>query len=109
SIAMLLHEQMGGRRNPPRVKILATDVHKSSLDVGSAGLYSEAQVAGVGQARLQKFFRPSGDGFQIAQELREMVVFAPHNLIRDAPFTRMDLIACRNLLIYFQPHAQKAV
>jgi two-component system CheB/CheR fusion protein len=91
------------------VKILATDVHKSSLEVASAGLYSEEQVAGIAPERVRQFFTLKPNGYQISQTLRECIVFAPHNLIRDAPFTKMDLIACRNLLIYFQPHAQKTV
>ena len=64
---------------------------------------------GIGQERLQQFFTLKPNGYQISQTLRESIVFAPHNLIRDAPFTKMDLITCRNLLIYFQPHAQKTV
>jgi two-component system CheB/CheR fusion protein len=109
SIAILLHEQLAARRRPMNVKILATDVHKASLEVASAGVYSEEQVAGIGQERLQRFFTLKANGYQVSQTLRESIVFAPHNLIRDAPFTKMDLIACRNLLIYFQPHAQKTV
>ena len=109
SIAMLLHERLSARRRPVRVKILATDVHKASLEAASAGLYSEEQMAGVGEERRERFFTLKPNGYQISQALRESIVFAPHNLIRDAPFTKMDLIACRNLLIYFQPHAQKTV
>jgi two-component system CheB/CheR fusion protein len=109
SIAILLHERLAARRRPLNVKILATDVHKASLEAASAGIYSEEQVAGIGQERLEKFFTLKPEGYQISQTLRESIVFAPHNLIRDAPFTKMDLISCRNLLIYFQPHAQKTV
>ena len=109
SIAMLLHERLSARRRPVKVKILATDVHKTSLEVASTGLYSEEQVAGIGEERLRQFFTLKSNGYQISQTLRESIVFAPHNLIRDAPFTKMDLITCRNLLIYFQPHAQKTV
>jgi two-component system, chemotaxis family, CheB/CheR fusion protein len=109
SIAMLLHERLSARRRPVKVKILATDVHRASLDVAGAGIYSEQQVAGISDARLRQFFTLKPDGYHISQSLRESIVFAPHNLIRDAPFTKMDLIACRNLLIYFQPHAQKTV
>jgi two-component system CheB/CheR fusion protein len=109
SIAMLLHEGLAARRRPLNIKILATDVHKASLEVASAGLYSEEQVAGIGQERLAKFFTMKPQGYQISQSLRECIVFAPHNLLRDAPFTKLDLITCRNLLIYFQPHAQKTV
>jgi two-component system CheB/CheR fusion protein len=109
SIAMLLHERISVRRRQVKIKMLATDVHKASLEVASAGLYTEAQIAGVSPERLKRHFSAKSDGYQISQALRESVVFAPHNLIRDAPFTKMDLIACRNLLIYFQPHAQKTV
>ena len=109
SIAMLFHERLAARRRAFKVKILATDVHKASLELASAGLYNEVQVAGIGDARLRRFFTTKPNGYQISQTLRESIVFAPHNLIRDAPFTKMDLIACRNLLIYFQPHAQKTV
>ena len=109
SIAILLHERLVARRKPLSVKILATDVHKASLEAASAGIYSEGQVAGISRERLERFFTLKPEGYQISQALRESIVFAPHNLIRDAPFTKMDLIACRNLLIYFQPHAQKTV
>jgi two-component system CheB/CheR fusion protein len=109
SIAMLLHERLRERRRHLKVKILATDVHKASLEVASAGVYTEEQLAGVGQERLRRYFTPTAAGYQVAQALRESIVFAPHNIIRDAPFTKMDLIACRNLLIYFQPHAQRTV
>ena len=109
SLAMLLHEGLAARRRPLNIKILATDVHKASLEVASAGIYSEEQLAGVGQDRLQRFFTLKSQGYQISQSLRECIVFAPHNLLRDAPFTKLDLITCRNLLIYFQPHAQKTV
>jgi two-component system, chemotaxis family, CheB/CheR fusion protein len=109
SIAMLLHEQLAARRRPVNIKILATDVHKVSLEVASAGIYTEAQLAGMAPERLERFFTLKPDGYHISQTLRECIVFAPHNLIRDAPFTKLDLISCRNLFIYFQPHAQKTV
>ncbi len=109
SIAILLHEALAARGRPVNVKILATDVHKASLEVASAGVYSEQQIAGIGRDRRDRFFTLRQNGYQISQALRESIVFAPHNLIRDAPFTRLDLITCRNLLIYFQPHAQKTV
>jgi two-component system CheB/CheR fusion protein len=109
SIAILLHEALSARQRPINLKILATDVHKASLEVASTGLYSEEQVAGISSERLARYFTLKPNGFQISPTLRETIVFAPHNLIRDAPFTKLDLIACRNLLIYFQPHAQKTV
>ena len=109
SIAILLYEGLSAARRPWNVKIFATDVHKASLEVASAGLYSEEQLSGIGNERLQRFFTMRSKGYQVSQTLRESIVFAPHNLIRDAPFTKLDLVTCRNLLIYFQPHAQKTV
>jgi two-component system CheB/CheR fusion protein len=109
SMAILLHERLAAARKAVNVKILATDVHRTSLEVASAGVYSEEQIAGIGQERLDRFFTLKPHGYQISQTLRESIVFAPHNLIRDAPFTKLDLITCRNLLIYFQPHAQRTV
>jgi two-component system CheB/CheR fusion protein len=109
SIAILLHERLAMRKRAIKIKILASDVHRTSLDVASAGVYTEEQIAGVSAERLERFFSPKPEGYVVAQALRESIVFAPHNLIRDAPFTKMDLISCRNLLIYFQPHAQKTV
>jgi two-component system CheB/CheR fusion protein len=109
SIAMLLHEHLTRLRRPINVKILATDVHKSSLDAASAGVYNELQLAGVSAERIARFFTLKADGYHVSQALRETIVFAPHNLIRDAPFTKLDLVVCRNLLIYFQPHAQQTV
>lgn len=109
SIAMLLHEQLAKERRPLNLKILATDVHKTSLEVASAGVYSELQVSGISPERLQRFFTLKANGYHVSPALRESIVFAPHNLIRDAPFTKLDLVVCRNLLIYFQPHAQQTV
>jgi two-component system, chemotaxis family, CheB/CheR fusion protein len=109
SIAILFHEHLAAVRRPVNLKILATDVHKASLEVASAGIYTEQQVSGIARQRLERFFTLKPNGYQISQTLRESIVFAPHNLIRDSPFTKLDLIACRNLLIYLQPHAQKTV
>jgi two-component system CheB/CheR fusion protein len=109
SIAIMLHEQLAARRKTAKVKILATDVHKTSLEVASAGIYNDVQVAGIGPDRLARYFTLKPNGYHIAPAIRESIVFAPHNLIRDSPFTKLDLITCRNLLIYFQPHAQKTV
>lgn len=89
---------------PCRAKIFATDVHRSSLDAASMGVYGEKAVAGVSLDRLKKYFSPKADAYQVSAELRQMVVFAPHNIIKDAPFTRLDLVTCCNLLIYLNPN-----
>jgi two-component system, chemotaxis family, CheB/CheR fusion protein len=107
SLAILLHERLRLLGRPINVKIFASDVHQSSLEFASTALYDEEALAEVAPARLARYFVRQGDRFKVANELRQMVVFARHNVMKDAPFTRLDLISCRNLLIYFQPPAQK--
>ena len=107
SLAILLHEAMTSRGRRALAKIFATDVHPESLEIASAGVYDAEALRDVSAARRERYFAPSGDNFRVVKELRELVVFARHNVINDAPFTRLDLVSCRNLLIYFQPAAQK--
>jgi two-component system CheB/CheR fusion protein len=109
SLAMLLFEALSARDREMNFKILATDVHRDSLDRGSAGFYDEEQLEHVSQRRRERFFARGPQGFQVSQDLRQRIVFAPHNVTRDAPFTRMHLITCRNMLIYLQPDAQETV
>jgi two-component system, chemotaxis family, CheB/CheR fusion protein len=109
SLAMILFEQLTAARRPVVAKIIATDVDRRSLDFASAGIYDQERLRNVSPERLARFFVKRTDGYQVSKELRQLIVFAPHNVVRDAPFTRMHLISCRNLLIYFEPHAQKAV
>jgi two-component system, chemotaxis family, CheB/CheR fusion protein len=106
SLAILLHELSARHGNRP-VKIFATDVHRGSLEIASRALYEEDAVANVSPERLERYFWHRGKTFQVVPDIRQMIVFAPHNVIRDAPFTRVDLISCRNLLIYLQPPAQQ--
>ena len=107
SLAILIQECVDKLKRRINVKVFATDVHRASLDFASAGVYDEAQLGEMSPDRLRRFFTRTAEGYRVSHELRQMVVFAPHNLIKDAPFTKMDLISCRNLLIYFQPAAQK--
>jgi two-component system CheB/CheR fusion protein len=106
SLAILLHEQAAHYGNRP-VKIFASDVHPGSLSVAGRGIYDKPSLANISPSRLERFFLRHGESYQLVPEIRQMVVFAQHNVIRDAPFTRMDLITCRNLLIYLQPAAQQ--
>ena len=109
SLAMLFVEACAARDRAVRVKILATDVHQRSLEYAGAGIYGEDQLARVSPDRLERFFTKRAAGYQVAPELRQLIVFARHNVTKDPPFTKMHLISCRNLLIYFQPQAQRAV
>jgi two-component system CheB/CheR fusion protein len=108
-VAILIRESLDALGKDVPVKIFATDVHRASLEFASAALYPEASLADMSPERLARYFTRKGDVYQVSQELRKMVVFAPHNVLKDAPFTKLDLITCRNLLIYFQPSAQKKV
>jgi two-component system, chemotaxis family, CheB/CheR fusion protein len=109
SLAMILFEQLSAAGRQLNVKILSTDVHTVSLAQASNGMYGEEQLEHVNEKRRERFFRKKSNGYQISQDLRQLIVFAPHNVIKDAPFTKMHLITCRNLLIYFEPAAQKTV
>jgi len=108
SIAIVLQELMAKHGERP-VKIFASDVHRGSIERASQAIYDEEAVAGVSPERLERFFLRSGGAYQVVPELRRMIVFAAHNAIKDAPFTRVDLVSCRNLLIYLQPQAQQKV
>jgi two-component system CheB/CheR fusion protein len=91
------------------IKIFATDIDKKALEYASTGIYSESMSADISKERLRKYFVKKGDTYQVTREIREMVIFAPHNIAKDPPFSKIDLISCRNLLIYFQARLQKKV
>jgi two-component system CheB/CheR fusion protein len=109
SLAMILYEALTALDRQVNVKILATDVHRASLEHASAGIYGDEQLEFVSEERRERFFRRKGAGYQIIPDIRQLIVFAPQNLTKDAPFTKMHLITCRNVLIYFEPVAQKSV
>src|SRR5208283_913351 len=108
--AMLLLEQQTTAPSPCRLQIFATDVDEQALEVARQGIYPEGLAADVSPERLARFFtRVDESAWQISKQVRETVTFAVQNLIADAPFSKMDLISCRNLLIYLEPEVQKKV
>ncbi|BBK36685.1 chemotaxis protein CheR [Allostella sp. ATCC 35155] len=109
SIAILMREQLDKLATPPRVQIFATDIDEPALAVARAGRYPEQLLEGVSPARRERFFANDGVSYVIAAEARELCIFSPHNVIRDPPFSRMDLVSCRNLLIYFGQDIQNRV
>lgn len=109
SIAILFKEYMLKHNITNDIKLFATDIDKSSIEYASAGNYNASISADVSQERLNKFFTQIGDSFRINDEIREMIVFATHNIIKDPPFNKIDFISCRNMLIYFQPVLQQKV
>jgi two-component system CheB/CheR fusion protein len=106
SIAILLREHMAKLRVAPRVTIFATEVDEAALNAARAGRYPEALMEGVSPERRQRFFTADAGGYIVAKEVRDLCVFSAHDILRDPPFSRMDLISCRNLLIYFKAQAQ---
>jgi two-component system CheB/CheR fusion protein len=107
SIAMAFAEAADDAPRARRVQIFATDVNDALLDKARQGLYARGLIEGLTPQRLRRFFVEEDGGYRVAKSLREMIVFARQNLIADPPFSRMDLISCRNLLIYLEPSLQK--
>lgn len=109
SLAMLLIEEAGRREAPAQIQVFASDLHKRSLDSAREGIYPGDIETDVSSERLKRFFQKENGGYRIRKEVRELVVFAPHNLLADPPFSRIDLISCRNLLIYLDRSIQNDV
>ena len=108
TIAILLREAMDARRPRPRVQIFGTDIDDRAIATARLGRYC-SPVAGVSPERLERWFKQEGDDYCVAPEIREMCVFSTHSVIRDPPFSKLDLITCRNLLIYIDPPLQDRV
>jgi len=110
SIAMLFHEELDKQNLLRHVKVFATDVNGDAISEASNGIYSEDIVHDVGAHLISKHFtKTAGSSYQVNKNIRQMVVFATHNMIIDPPFSNMDLVTCRNVLIYFQHSVQKRV
>jgi two-component system CheB/CheR fusion protein len=107
SIAILLREHMARLEMPPPVQIFATDIDEPALDVARQGRYGEGIAEHVSAERLAQFFAHDERGYQVTKAIRDMCIFSAHNLISDPPFARLDLIACRNLLIYLDADVQR--
>jgi two-component system CheB/CheR fusion protein len=107
SIAMLLVEYASGLLGAPAIQVFATDLDETAIAAAREGVYSEADVTDVSPERLKRFFLRTGEGYRVRRELRELVLFAHHNVIRDPPFSHLDLIACRNVLIYLNRAIQE--
>jgi two-component system CheB/CheR fusion protein len=109
SIAMLLCEQLDRTPAAPRVQIFGTDIDEVALEVARAGRYTPSAVEGVAPARLARFFANNGAVYTVAKPLRDLCIFSAHSVVRDPPFGHLDLISCRNLLIYLDSEAQGQV
>ena len=109
SIAILFREQCDLRSRSNEIQIFATDIDERAIAVARAGAYSTAIAPDLTPLRLRRFFRREGEQYQITKLIRDAVLFASHNVLRDPPFSRLDLVCCRNLLIYLNHDAQAAV
>jgi two-component system CheB/CheR fusion protein len=109
SIAILLREQCEKLLAPPRIQIFATDIDESALAVARSARYLSTVGNEVSPERLDRFFVQEAGMYRVAKELREMCIFSTHSVIRDPPFSRLDLICCRNLLIYLNTSLQTQI
>jgi two-component system CheB/CheR fusion protein len=107
SVAIALRETMDALNKNFNVQIFGTDIDVESVDKARSGRYPESISADISPERLERYFLKEDNVFTIMKNIREMLIFAPQNIIKDPPFTRLDLICCRNLLIYMNPDLQK--
>ncbi len=109
SLAILLDEAIDKADKAVRFKIFATDIDKSALEKATQGIYPQTITNNINPERLERYFLRKDNSWQIIRKLREKLLFAPHDLTKDAGFTRMNLISCRNVLIYLQSDLQQQV
>jgi two-component system, chemotaxis family, CheB/CheR fusion protein len=109
SIAILLAEACDATQQRPRAQIFATDLDERALEHARAGRYGASIEPAVGAERLARFFSREGEEYAVGDRIRGMCIFSQHDLLRDPPFSRLDLVSCKNLLIYFQPDLQQRV
>ncbi len=107
SFAILIREALASVDFLPPVKLFATDIDEPALEFARQGRYPPSIANAVSAERLARFFRSTPGGYQVNKEIRDMCVFSTHNIVSDPPFSRLDLISCRNLLIYLETEIQK--
>jgi len=106
SIAILLREAVVRLPAAPKIMVFATDIDERALNLARSGRYPRAQLDSIALERLERWFVREGDHYCVSTEIRELCVFSPHSVVRDPPFSRLDLISCRNLLIYLDAALQ---
>ncbi len=109
SIAILLCEQAAKMESPPQIQVFATDLDNSAIEFAREGRFPHNISADVSEDRLRMYFSKEPGGYRVRRNVREIVLFAMHDLLKDSPFSRLDLISCRNLLIYLRREAQTRV
>jgi two-component system CheB/CheR fusion protein len=109
SLAILFREHIARTEANARVQIFATDIDANALDAARVGLYPDSIARDLSAERLERFFSKESAGYRISKELRESCIFSVHNLVKDPPFSKLDLVSCRNLLIYLNGELQQHV
>lgn len=110
SMAILFSEYLGKHRQDyphQKIQVLATDLSKTAIQKARKGLYSKTSISAISATRLELYFTKTPDGYQINQSIRDICLFANHDFVKDPPFGKIDLISCRNVLIYMEPYLQK--
>ncbi len=107
SMAICLQEYLGDKASTMKIQIFATDISETAISKARAGLYRQSDLEGLSHSRVSQFFNKVDGHFQVSKSIRDMCVFASHNLLKDPPFSRIDLVSCRNVLIYLEPVLQK--
>lgn len=109
SVAILFREVLDELQVRRDVKIFATDIDVRAIEQAGKGVFPESIIDDVSTERLARFFTKRNDEYHISKEIRRMIIFAPHNMLSDPPFGKLDLICCRNVMIYFQPVLQRGL
>jgi len=109
TLGMILLDELAAANKTCRIQMFASDVNCEAFAMARLGIYPESLVATISPQRLRRYFVPDGERYRVRPELRDALVFAEQNLLEDPPFSRLDLISCRNLLIYLEPQAQRRV
>jgi two-component system CheB/CheR fusion protein len=107
SMAICLQEQLGDKAAAMKIQIFATDISEIAIAKARTGIYRQTELNGISTSRLQQFFTKLDGSYQVSKSIRDMCVFAHHNLLKDPPFSKIDLVSCRNVLIYLEPVLQK--
>lgn len=107
SVAILFREQMELMKQSFRLQLFATDIDSRAIATARAGLYPSSIATDVSPERLSRWFSPEGDSYRIDKSIRDTLIFSEHDVVKDPPFSRLDFISCRNLLIYMGPELQR--
>lgn len=108
-MAIILCEYAANLTDAPKIQVFASDINERAIASARGCQYDESIAVDVSLERLRRFFVKKGYAYQIKKQLREMILFAPHNVLRDPPFSKLDLVSCRNLLIYLARDTQEKV